>query len=196
MAKVDVMVKVYGKDATLAAVHGPFRVDSTENWEADAYEAMHDEVEIERPDQFFYAAYRVMGDAEESVTELPTTLVLMDLATDDKRQWTVRVVFEGDCYGLDNILIHDDPSPLVEFYDRKSTKFGKLGQFVSRYYLSTLLADKAALSRRGLDLQMDVKAWKLGRDTIATAINWAEGLAEVAGVNTAKLTAEVESFWE
>jgi hypothetical protein len=53
-------------------------------------------------------------------------------------KFNVRVVNKGDKYGRDFVLTHDSDKPLVEFYDSRypHTEFG---QFVSRYYVSTIL---------------------------------------------------------
>ena len=48
---------------------------------------------------------------------------------------------QGDKYGLNNCLTHDEPEPMVEFY---LVGKGKQPWFVSRYYLLTL-ADKCRL---------------------------------------------------
>lgn len=58
--------------------------------------------------------------------------------------WTVRIVFKGEHYGLDGGQLHEKDEPLVEFYDAEqdSTKFGPLGQFVNRYFITTLLSRK------------------------------------------------------
>ena len=58
--------------------------------------------------------------------------------------FTLRVVGRGDSYGRDMLLTHEGEDPLVEFYDRRwsfdtDPDGTMLGQFVSRYYLSTLL---------------------------------------------------------
>ena len=55
-------------------------------------------------------------------------------------KFNVRVVNKGDKYGRDFCLTHDEDKPLVEFYDSRypHTEFG---QFVSRYYVSTLLGE-------------------------------------------------------
>jgi len=64
---------------------------------------------------------------------------------DSHQAWfTMRVVGNGDSYGRDMCLTHKGPDPLVEFYDRRYNQEEdpdgvRLGQFVSRYYLSTLL---------------------------------------------------------
>lgn len=57
--------------------------------------------------------------------------------------FNVRIVARGDGYGVNDSVVHDHDDPLVEFYDSKADarKFGKRGQFVSRYYITTLLTD-------------------------------------------------------
>ena len=49
---------------------------------------------------------------------MPTTYKLTDKETGIK--WCARLVFEGDNYGLNHCLEHDDADPLVEFYDMDS----------------------------------------------------------------------------
>lgn len=63
--------------------------------------------------------------------------------------FTVRLVKTGDAYGVHNCLTHDKAEPLVEFYDARypmsqDPKGEHLGQFVSRYYVETLLEPRAA----------------------------------------------------
>lgn len=59
-------------------------------------------------------------------------------------EFTMRVVDPGDRYGKDMCLTNNWDGPLVEFYDRRWS-FDRdpdgevLGQFISRYHLSTLL---------------------------------------------------------
>ena len=71
---------------------------------------------------------------------------LLDVERD--QLWNVRIVENGDAYGKDMCLTHDEADPLVEFYDADASfndgpkNIGmKLGQFVSRYYMSTLMND-------------------------------------------------------
>lgn len=69
-------------------------------------------------------------------------------------RFTVRIVRPGDRYGAfdedayDFVLVHGEPSrhttpspldvePMIEFYDTRYP-FGQFGQFVTRYYASTL----------------------------------------------------------
>jgi len=57
-------------------------------------------------------------------------------------RFNLRVVLIGDSYGLNDCLIHDDSEyqlgNLVEFYDARYPHT-QHGQFISRYYVNTLL---------------------------------------------------------
>lgn len=57
-------------------------------------------------------------------------------------------VDQGDRYGLEGCLVHTGREPLIEFYDSRFP-FTPNGQFISRYYLSTLREHKAT---EGLNL--------------------------------------------
>jgi len=74
-------------------------------------------------------------------------------------KWCVRAVMPGGLYGLNHCLTYDEnkTDPLIEFYDMDSMAAKQMrqsdnktesylaeeyGQFVSRYYLSTLLKDR------------------------------------------------------
>ena len=58
--------------------------------------------------------------------------------------WTIRIIDKGDKYGLDDCLTHENEEPTVEFYDADNPHTIDepsgtiLGQFVSRYYISTI----------------------------------------------------------
>ena len=97
-----------------------------------------------------------------------TTLTFVNAAG---RRFTTRVVREGDTYGLDHCLTYtregdrltfDPDEVLVEFYDatyagddRFDPVLG-LGQFVSRYYGTTLLdGDRWSPRKRGTGLCLD-----------------------------------------
>lgn len=80
--------------------------------------------------------------------------------------WAVRLVEKGDKYGLNGCLTHDKGDPLVEFYDTRY-KHTDFGQFVSRYYLSTLLK-----SENGLCLQGDVPSWSVGEACMNRIRDW------------------------
>lgn len=63
-----------------------------------------------------------------------------------------RIVRTGDRYGHNGMLTHNEPRPMVEFYD---TRFdferwtGCRGQFVSRYYAETLASVDGGLCLDG-----------------------------------------------
>jgi|TARA_B110000263_G_scaffold232888_1_gene229293 hypothetical protein len=77
--------------------------------------------------------------------------------------WTIRIIDKGDKYGLDDCLTHENEEPTVEFYDADNEHtIDKpsgimLGQFVSRYYISTI----ADGGRGGLDLMGYEPKWKM-----------------------------------
>ena len=95
---------------------------------------------------------------------------------------TVRMVFPGDRYGKDGCLVHDESDPLVEFYDEVydfEPWLGIRAQFVSRYYISTLLEMGPY---RGLCLHGGEPKWELG----------AEEMQEVRAWLVARLIAELK----
>ncbi len=86
----------------------------------------------------------------------------MIITNDNGRQFFVRTVLKGDRYGLDDCLTHD-ADPMVEFYDytfANQKTFGPRGQFVSRYYVSTLLKDHHRLTP-GLCLHGGTPEWQV-----------------------------------
>jgi hypothetical protein len=74
----------------------------------------------------------------------------------------LRLLAPGDRYGLNDCLTHHG-APVLEFYDAAQSveKFGPRGQFVSRYLVSTLREDQAALESRGLNLEGGVPVWRM-----------------------------------
>lgn len=90
------------------------------------------------------------------------------LVNDNGRRFGVRVVRPGMRYGLNDRVIYDESDSsfrlndsMVEFYDYTyagDPRFTPRGQFVSRYYVSTLLNRTAGL---GLDLDGGVDVWKV-----------------------------------
>lgn len=87
---------------------------------------------------------------------------------------TVRMVMPGETYGLNQALINDKGKPLVEFYDARYPHTA-YGQFVSRYYLSTLThhMHDEQYKTRGLDLEGSIDAWTMTPECTAAAIQWA-----------------------
>jgi len=90
--------------------------------------------------------------------------------------FNVRLVREGERYGRRDSLTHDSARTMIEFYDTRHADpdFPERGQFVSRYYLSTLASDAR---RRGIDHGLDmhggVPSWKLTAEELGAALNWA-----------------------
>lgn len=88
--------------------------------------------------------------------------------------WIIRVVEPGEPYGLDwdkpnstaPVLVNQTDEPFVEFYDTRHSHTD-LGQFVSRYLLSTLRNAK-----EGLALAGGVPSWSLSAEFMATLNAW------------------------
>lgn len=85
-------------------------------------------------------------------------------------KFNVRIVNTGDKYGRDFCLTHTKDEPLVEFYDTRypHTQFG---QFVSRYYIDTLLERDTG----GLCLDGGVPSWTVSAEDMATVRNFLKG---------------------
>ena len=82
----------------------------------------------------------------------------------------VRFVNKGEEYGLDRCLEHDEDECLVEFYDARYVKgFKSLGQFISRYYTSTLLETD---SEYGLTLDGDISDWYITKKNLTQVKDW------------------------
>ena len=65
------------------------------------------------------------------------------------------------------ITTDNNGKAIISFYDAEyanAKTFGKLGQFVSSYYVSTLIEDQKSLKRCGLDLCGYERKWKLTGD--------------------------------
>jgi hypothetical protein len=82
--------------------------------------------------------------------------------------YSVRIVFKGERYGLNEVLIHDRKEPLVEFYDARYAHT-QYGQFVSRYYVSSVLGHPG---NYGLSLYGGVPDWTLSAETMQAVKVW------------------------
>ena len=83
-------------------------------------------------------------------------------------KFNVRIVNKGDKYGRDFCLTHTEDKPLVEFYDARypHTEFG---QFVSRYYVETILGDDGYGSKAGgLSLYGGISEWSVSARDMET----------------------------
>jgi len=85
--------------------------------------------------------------------------------------FNVRIVRQGERYGRNDCLVHDDEKPLVEFFDSKQnlSVFGPYGQFVSRYYCETILAGDYP---QGLCLDGGVPAWSISTKGMRSVIQF------------------------
>lgn len=92
----------------------------------------------------------------------------MTVTADNGITFLARIVREGDTYGRNRCLTHDEPMPLVEFYDTRYSHT-EFGQFVSRYYADTI----AGLpSGRGLDLDGGVPNWTIDGESMRFVSAW------------------------
>ena len=97
--------------------------------------------------------------------------------------WTVRVVREGDSYGLNMMLVHDG-KPMVEFYDgryphSKDSDGNMLGQFVSRYYIDTLTKPRWHAPAYGLNLEGNVPEWSISAALMRDIVDWLDRNASI-----------------
>ena len=91
----------------------------------------------------------------------------------------VRLVENGEKYGLDRCLTYDEYEPMVEFYDaRYVKKFEPIGQFISRYYVTTLFSKEYGDNRQGLCLHGGVESWYIDEKGMLEVFNWLEWILE------------------
>ena len=91
-------------------------------------------------------------------------------------KWNVRIVKTGDKYGRDMCLTNDK-APMVEFYDNRYPHT-EYGQFVSRYYISTILSqDKYGYYQypNGLCLDGRVPAWQVSAEDMVDVLYFLQG---------------------
>ena len=79
------------------------------------------------------------------------------------KKWKVRLIKTGEPYGVSGNMVNDKET-MVEFISVDTN------QFVSRYYLSTILEDYP--SNRGLRLYGDVNAWTIDAENYAKIRKW------------------------
>lgn len=104
-----------------------------------------------------------------------TTTIIQD----DDLDWTVRIVRPGDSYGRGLGLVNDAAEPMVEFFDRRYIDTFRAanggngwGQFVSRYFLSTLLTLEG-----GLNLDGGIPDWSISGEGMKKVLKWLAGRA-------------------
>lgn len=95
-------------------------------------------------------------------------------------RFTVKIIRQGDRYGRNDCLTHDKETPLVEFHDTR------YNQFVSRYYLTTLLrqdqwtANQPSFAVTGLVLDGGVPDWRIDAAGMKPVVAWLEQIAQEA----------------
>jgi len=89
---------------------------------------------------------------------------------DAGQTFLIRIVNKGDRFGSQLCLTHNEDTPLIEFYDHdfdfEYDGNQKLGQFISRYYISTLRSSEysspfTTKSKHGLALNADIPEWSI-----------------------------------
>jgi len=90
-------------------------------------------------------------------------------------KWNVRIVKTGDKYGRDMCLTNDK-APMVEFYDSRYPHT-EYGQFVSRYYISTILSQDSRGGKysNGLCLDGRVPAWLVSAEDMVEVVSFLQG---------------------
>jgi hypothetical protein len=99
-------------------------------------------------------------------------LSLFTFTAENGVPFLARLVKKGDQYGLNGCLAHEDARPMVEFFDRRfdlDKWLGVQGQFVSRYYVETLVAHDQSY---GLLLDGGVPDWSIGADSLCAVRRW------------------------
>jgi hypothetical protein len=88
------------------------------------------------------------------------------------RSFNVRLVRTGDKFGRNDCLTYDKQGSMIEFYDTKhagSLNWGERGQFVARYYLTTL-AERIHPSA-GLVLNGGVSCWHITGEEVQRSLS-------------------------
>lgn len=82
--------------------------------------------------------------------------------------FNVRIVFQGDLYGLSETMTHKVSEPIIEFYDGRF-KDTKLGRFIANHYLKVLLNRNMD---NGLCLHGGFPAWNASAETMRQVTAW------------------------
>lgn len=108
---------------------------------------------------------------------------VMQVTNNNGITFNVRLVLKGDNYGRNGCLIHNEEDPMIEFYDTRYDldDWEGLGQFVSRYYLSTLLERDTDFegASYGIQLEGDVDVWYVNGENVDEILGWAEYKVEI-----------------
>jgi len=102
----------------------------------------------------------------------------MRVTNDAGISFEIKVIQTGDKYGRNDCLTHDGPIPMVEFYDARNAGkpgYDPEGYFVSRYYLSTLMASDPAT---GINLCGHELDWQVNAENLRQALQFAQAYLE------------------
>lgn len=111
-------------------------------------------------------------------------------------KFLVRLVRKGDRYGLDHCLVNQENETLVEVYDAEyaHTEFG---QFISRYYMKTLLEGNSR--NTGINLYGGEPKWQIDAQNWRKVILWLmvqkELSQELVDVLTGKAVGKAADAW-
>jgi hypothetical protein len=93
-------------------------------------------------------------------------------------RWTVRVRVQGDRWGAEHRLVHEQAEPVVEFYDAhiqgahwtEQTGGYHWGQFVASYRIDAIIG--VFLDGRGINLQGGVPTWTVSDTLVGDVLRW------------------------
>jgi hypothetical protein len=116
------------------------------------------------------------------------TPAITTVHTDQGIPFHVRIVREGDGYGRDDCQLHGERGselrdgnrrviPLVEFWDARYFE-DEGGQFVARYYITTLREHLTDNPHRGLNMMDHEPSWKLDGCAFEIAMRAVEAALE------------------
>lgn len=87
-------------------------------------------------------------------------------------RFVARILRDGDQFGTSAFMFWDHEEPGIEFYDARHP-FTEFGQFISRYYVDTILGrNEFSSGVGGLDLQGGVESWKIDAGTMMLVRIW------------------------
>lgn len=101
---------------------------------------------------------------------------MLSVTNDKGIKFNIKVILQGENYGLNDCLTHEEKDPLIEFYDSRYIEgFDKEGQFVSSYYYSAL---KEHDFNFGLNLQGNVEDWEVSSNNMIVIMSYLQGFSD------------------
>lgn len=99
---------------------------------------------------------------------------MLQITNEVGRKFIIKIIKQSDLYGLNDCLVHNDSDPMIEFYDatyKNQNGFGKCGQFVTRYFYSTL---KDVELHSGIQLEGGIADWNVSAKNVRQVLNFAK----------------------